>query len=68
MGDRAMMPERMQEISLVTPHAWALDAYAQLLNPDGAAPNVGQVLASCGALGGFGLVFLLLAWFSMKLE
>src|SRR5206468_5821886 len=31
MGDRALMPEQMQEISRFTPHAWALDAYRQLL-------------------------------------
>ncbi|WP_088260426.1 ABC transporter permease [Fimbriiglobus ruber] len=68
MMPREMMPEEMRQISLVTPHAWALDAYAQLLNPDGAAPNVSQVLLSCGVLAGFGGVFLLLAWFAMKLE
>jgi len=28
---RDLMPERMKQISLVTPHAWALDAYSQLL-------------------------------------
>ena len=34
MRDRDLMPEQMQTVSLVTPHAWALDAYRQLLaNP-----------------------------------
>ena len=28
---RDLMPEKMKTASLVTPHAWALDAYAQLL-------------------------------------
>src|SRR5262249_43362511 len=31
---RELMPESMKQVSRVTPHAWALDAYAQLLlNP-----------------------------------
>ena len=34
MGDRSIMPEHMQTISRITPQAWALDAYRQLLtNP-----------------------------------
>src|SRR5581483_3546496 len=28
---RELMPEEMKRLSLLTPHAWALDAYAQLL-------------------------------------
>ena len=28
---RDLMPEQMKTVSLVTPHAWALDAYSQLL-------------------------------------
>ena len=63
MGDRSMMPERMQEISRVTPHAWALDAYRQLLtNP---TPDLGLVQKACGMLVGFATVFLGLAWASM---
>jgi ABC-type Na+ efflux pump permease subunit len=63
---RDLMPEEMKQISLVTPHAWALDAYAQLLlNP---APEVGIVSRACLMLVGFGAVYLLLAWWRLRLE
>jgi ABC-type multidrug transport system permease subunit len=66
MGDRAMMPERMQEISLVTPHAWALEAYRELLtNP---APNYERIGRACGVLTAFGLGFVLLAWGALRLD
>jgi ABC-type multidrug transport system permease subunit len=66
MGDRALMPERMQEISRVTPHAWALDAYRQLLTSP--APVYAVVGQACAVLAGFGLGFVLLAWWTLKLE
>ncbi|HEX3314154.1 MAG TPA: ABC transporter permease, partial [Gemmataceae bacterium] len=66
MGNRAMMPERMQELSRVTPHAWALDAYRQLLtNP---TPDLSIVRNACAALVGFATLFLGLAWASMRWE
>ena len=66
MGDRALMPEEMQEISRVTPHAWALDAYKQLLtNPK---PELEIVLEGCLVLTGFGAGFLALAWWCLKLD
>lgn len=65
---REMMPEEMQQMSLITPHAWALEAYSQLLNPDNPAPDVDQVLFACGVLTGFGAVFLLLAWWLLRLD
>jgi ABC-2 type transport system permease protein len=68
MLPREMMPEDMRQISRVTPHAWALDAYSQLLNPDNPTPDVGLVLTACGVLTGFGVVFLLLAWWRMRLD
>ncbi len=68
MMPREMMPEEMRQISLITPHAWALDAYAQLLNPDNPVPNVEQVLMDAAALSGFGVLFLVLAWWLMRLE
>ena len=50
MMPRDLMPETMRQVSHVTPHAWALDAYQQLLlNPD---PNLGIVAGACGALCG----------------
>src|SRR5262249_52864454 len=53
MMDRALMSEEMQNLSLFTPHAWALDAYRQLLaNPE---PNLTVVARACAVLAGFGL-------------
>jgi ABC-type multidrug transport system permease subunit len=68
MLPREMMPEEMRQFSLVTPHAWALDAYADLLNPESTGVDVGRVLLSCAALTGFGVVFLVLAWVLMRLD
>jgi ABC-type multidrug transport system permease subunit len=63
---RELMPERMKAVSLVTPHAWALDAYAQLLTaPD---PDVSAVYLSCGVLLAFGAAFTALAWWRLDLE
>ena len=58
---RATMPETMQTVSLLTPHAWALDAYNQLLFVEG--PPDGRIVAtSCVVLSGFALGFFGLAW------
>ena len=66
MMPRDLMPETMKQVSHVTPHAWALDAYQQLLlNPQ---PNMMIVAGACGALLGFGAVFLALAWWLMRLD
>ncbi len=63
---RDLMPELMKKISLATPHAWALDAYLQLLlNP---SPNLLMVAQACIVLVGFGLAFLVLAWFFLRLD
>jgi ABC-type Na+ efflux pump permease subunit len=67
MGDRSLMPEQMQEFSRITPHAWALDAYRQLLANPG-IPNYLLVAQSCLVLAGFGVGFLVLAWWWLKLE
>jgi ABC-2 type transport system permease protein len=66
MGDRAMMPEQMQELSRITPHAWALDAYRELLTAP--EPNLRIVAMACGVLAGFGVGFLGLAWGFLRLE
>src|SRR5262249_48940818 len=48
MIDRELMSEQMKSVSLVTPHAWALDAYRQLLtNP---TPELTIVARSCAVL------------------
>jgi ABC transporter DrrB family efflux protein len=63
---RDLMPEQMKELSRVTPHAWALDAYTQLLlSPD---PNLTTVAWSCAVLAFFGLGFSALAWWFLKME
>jgi ABC-type multidrug transport system permease subunit len=67
MGDREMMPENMQRLSLITPHAWALVAYRQLLANPG-PPNLELVVQSCLALVGFGVGFLVLAWIFLRLD
>jgi ABC-type multidrug transport system permease subunit len=63
---RDLMPELMQKISLVTPHAWALDAYMQLLISSD--PNLIRIGEACLALSGFGAGFLALAWWLLKLD
>ncbi len=68
MMPRELMPEWMRSISYMTPHAWALDAYEQLLHPDSPAVDTTTVATSCGVLGAFGLGFSLLAWWWMELE
>jgi ABC-type Na+ efflux pump permease subunit len=66
MGDRNLMPEQMQEISRVTPHAWALDAYRELLTAG--QPNLHIVGTACVVLATFGAGFLALAWGLLRLE
>jgi ABC-2 type transport system permease protein len=51
---RFIMPEWLQTIGLVTPHAWALDAYQDLLVR---GYGVLEVLPKVGVLGVFALVF-----------
>jgi ABC-type multidrug transport system permease subunit len=66
MGDPALMPEGMQEIRLFTPHAWALDAYRQLLISGD--PNLEIVGRACAVLAAFGAGALALAWWVLQLE
>ena len=63
---RDLMPEKMKTVSLATPHAWALDAYAQLLATP--TPDVTFIATACGVLVAFGAVFTALAWWRMDLE
>ncbi len=67
MGDRELMPENMQRLSLVTPHAWALLAYKQLL-ASGGEPNLHAVARACGVLATFGVGFIVLSWGLLGLE
>lgn len=63
---RELMPEPMKKFSLITPQAWALDAYSQLLTAP--TPQIDLVLQACAVLLAFGIGFLLLAWWRMDLE
>ena len=57
----------MQRLSLLTPHAWALTAYKQLLaNP--ASPNIHIVARACAVLAGFGAGFIAIAWCLLSLD
>jgi ABC-2 type transport system permease protein len=55
---RAWMPPLTQKISLMTPHAWALDAYNEMLTRD--TPDLGVIALSCSVLLGFATVFFVL--------
>jgi ABC-type Na+ efflux pump permease subunit len=67
MGDRdLMMTDQLKRISLVTPHAWALDAYRELLTAP--HPNLSIVGWACAVLAGFGVGSLALAWGFLRLE
>jgi ABC-2 type transport system permease protein len=63
---RDLMPELMKSVSLVTPHAWALDAYLQLLI--NSTPDIVRVEQACLVLLGFGAAFLGLAWSLLRLD
>jgi ABC-type Na+ efflux pump permease subunit len=63
---RDLMPDRMQQLSLVTPHAWALDAYRQLLLSP--APNLIMVGQACLVLSAFGVILLTVAWRTLRLD
>jgi ABC-2 type transport system permease protein len=52
---RAWMPPFTQKISLLTPHAWALDAYNEVLTKD--QPSISVIAVSCAALLAFATVF-----------
>lgn len=67
MGDRDLMPENMQRLSLITPHAWALVAYKQILANAG-PPNLELIGQACLVLTGFGVGFIFLAWCFLRLD
>jgi ABC-2 type transport system permease protein len=57
---RRWLPEVMQDVSLATPHAWALIAYDEILGHVHVLRI--EVLKSCLALIGFALVFFFVGW------
>lgn len=55
---RDWLPPTMQDVSLATPHAWALIAYDQLLHTGTA--NLGTVMECCASLLAFSVLFFVL--------
>jgi ABC-2 type transport system permease protein len=54
----------MQKIGLVTPHAWSLIAYDQLLTKQ--YPEIDQVARCCGMLLVFAAIFFSVGWWRFK--
>lgn len=61
---RQWLPEIMQQISLATPHAWALIAYDQLLSTT--TPNLTQVWQCVGMLMAFAAGFMIIGGLRFK--
>lgn len=61
---RAWMPPLTQKISLMTPHAWALDAYGELLTKD--IPSYTVIGQSCIALLTFAAVFFVVGLYRFR--
>lgn len=57
---REWLPQAMQDISLATPHAWALMAYDQLLAAP--RPHLDRVAKYSVALVGFSVVYFVMGW------
>lgn len=66
MFPRMIMPKALQTFGLVTPHAWALDGYAELLVRDGA--GIADIAPQVAALLGFALVFGVLGALRFRFE
>jgi ABC-type Na+ efflux pump permease subunit len=66
---RDMMPEGTETVTRLTPHGWALDAYQEMFRANPKSPPKGAVVAtSCGVLAAFGVGFLGLSWWRLKLD
>lgn len=61
---RSWQPELMQQVGLVTPHAWALIAYDQLLNRE--VPDLDVVRRCCLMLLTFAAGFFGLGWWRFR--
>jgi len=61
---RTWQPEFMQRLGLVTPHAWALIAYDQLLNQD--EPDLMLVGRCVGVLVAFAAGFFAVGWWRYR--
>ncbi|MEZ6032088.1 MAG: ABC transporter permease [Planctomycetaceae bacterium] len=63
---RAWMPPLSQKISLFTPHAWALDAYSELLTKE--MPNINTIAQSCGMLLLFSSAFFIVGMYRFRAD
>ena len=57
---RDWLPPMMQNISLVTPHAWSLIAFEQVLSST--EIDYGKIATSCAVLCGFAVLFVVSGW------
>jgi ABC-2 type transport system permease protein len=64
MMPRTWQPELMQQVGLVTPHAWALIAYDQILSRPLPEPSV--VVKCCETLLGFAAGFFAIGWWRSR--
>ena len=63
---RAWMPPMSQKISLFTPHAWALDAYSELLTQE--MPRISTIVESCGMLLLFSMAFFVVGLYRFRAD
>jgi len=63
---RAWMPPMSQKISLFTPHAWALDAYSELLTEE--MPRISTIVESCGMLLLFSTAFFVVGLYRFRAD
>jgi len=61
---RDWLPDLMKNISLATPHAWALIAYQELLTHKN--PNMQTVIECCAILAGMGLFCFTCGWLRFR--
>lgn len=61
---RIWLPATMKQVSLVTPHAWSLIAYNQIL--DQARPELSAIWQCCGMLLVFAAVYFLIGWWRFR--
>ncbi|WP_226670006.1 ABC transporter permease [Metabacillus litoralis] len=60
-----IMPDMMQKIALITPHAWALTGYQDILVR---GLGFSDVIVNCLVLFGFGFVFLFISLWKMNYD
>ena len=63
MAPVEIFPETMQTMAKVTPHAWAIDAFAELVRRDG---TLVDILPQLGVLAAFAAAFMLLATWRLQ--